>query len=38
MYGSRPDDYTFEIVALIIMFFAVIGFGAIGYLIFSWIF
>lgn len=38
MRDVRPDDYTFEIVAYTIVVLAFIGLGAIGWLIFKWIF
>ncbi len=38
MRDIRPDDYTFEIIAYSVVFLALVGVVAIGYLIFSWIF
>ena len=38
MFTNRPNDYTFEIVTSIIILFALIGLGTLGYLLFSWIF
>jgi hypothetical protein len=38
MRDTRPDDYTFEIVAYSVILLALIGLGAIGYLIFNWVF
>lgn len=38
MRGTRPDDYTFEILAYTTLFLALFGLGAIGWLIFKWIF
>lgn len=38
MFNTRPDDYTFEFVICIIVLLALIGIGAIGWILFSWIF
>lgn len=38
MFNSRPNDYTFEIVAGLIIFLALIGLGSICWLLISWIF
>ena len=38
MRDTKPNDYTFEIVAYSLLALALIGLSAIGYLVFSWIF
>lgn len=38
MRDTKPNDYTFEIIAYSLLALAFVGIGTIGYLLFSWIF
>jgi hypothetical protein len=38
MRDTRPDDYTFEIIAFTVLFFALAGVFGLGFLIFYWLF
>lgn len=38
MRDTKPNDYTFEIVAYSLLVLALVGIVAIGYVILSWIF